>query len=343
MIGRRDILKFGGLAAASAGVSSFGSLPLMSQAGPPAARGVFAALAPTFAGIFIANAAGIWAKNGLNVQMKQVAGGPLAMVALTNKEADFAGTATSDPVVGWDKGIKTLTIAAFTNALTLEFTARNDWMARVGISPTASLEAKLKALRGARVGASTIGGGPAQMIRYLARTVGLDPETDMKILGVGFAQAKLAAFRGNQIDIAVGDAPDSDQMELEGTGHLYLNCPIEVPIFTEYPYTVLIVTHEFATQNPDVTRRVAQSIGDANDMFHTNFGKAMDALRAQLPSLNPKLLERAMERDKNFFPRGGRMNETMWKNIIKVSQEIKLIGSPLPTEEGQIWTNKFLG
>ena len=162
--------------------------------------------------------------------MKQVQGGPLAMVALTNREAQFAGVASTDPVIGWDKGIKTLAISAFTGSLDMQITARNDWMSRVGISPKSPLEESLKAFKGARVGSSTIAGGPAQYTRYLARTVGLDPERDMKIVAVGFGAARMAALRTNQVDLTVGSAPESDQVELEGFGSLYLDCANEVPI-----------------------------------------------------------------------------------------------------------------
>src|SRR5262249_17020665 len=108
--------------------------------------------------------------------------------------------------------------------LAMQFTARKDWMSRVGVSPKSALADKLKAFRGARIGASTIGGGPAQYTRYLARTAGIDPEHDMKILAVGFGAARMAALRTKQVDVTVGDAPEADQVELEGFGELFLNC-----------------------------------------------------------------------------------------------------------------------
>src|SRR4051794_37758256 len=69
-------------------------------------RGVYAAPGLSFSAIFLADRLGLWAKNGLTAELKQVQGGPLSMVALTNREASFAGVASTDPVVGWEKGIK---------------------------------------------------------------------------------------------------------------------------------------------------------------------------------------------------------------------------------------------
>ena len=102
-------------------------------------KGVYSSPGLSFAGLFLAERMGLWAKNGLKAEVKQVQGGPLAMVALTNREAQFAGVASTDPVVGWDKGIKTLTISAFTGSLDMQITARNDWMSQVGSRQRASL------------------------------------------------------------------------------------------------------------------------------------------------------------------------------------------------------------
>jgi len=267
----------------------------------------------------------------------------LAMVALTNREAQFAGVASTDPVVGWDKGIKTIAVSAFTGSLDMQITAHKDWMSRVGVSPKSPLEAKLKALKGARVGASTIAGGPAQYTRYLAQSVGIDTERDMQIVAVGFGAARMAALRTKQVDVTVGSAPESDQVELEGFGSLFLDCTNEVPLFREFPYTVAVVTPQLVNDQPDLVRRIAQTLGQANDMFHTRFGEAVDILKQMSPNIPGKAIESALERAKNSYPRGGRMTAAMWENNVKVAVDLKMISKSLPTGEGEMWTNKFLG
>jgi NitT/TauT family transport system substrate-binding protein len=339
MIERRQFIKTAGAAGfASALMIGRGS----AQQSLPEAKGVYAAPGLSFSALFLASQTGLWEKNGIKGELKQVQGGPLTMVALTNKEAIFGGVASTDPVVGWDKGIKTLAIGAFTGSLAMQFTARKDWMEKTGVSSKSPLQDKLKALKGARVGASTIGGGPAQYTRYLARTVGLDPERDMKILAVGFGAARMAALRTNQVDVTCGDAPEADQVELEGFGELFLNCPHEVPIFKEFPYTVVLVTPETADSQSDLVRRVAHTLGQANDMFSSNFGQVVDILKKQFASVPAKAMERALERDRDAYPKGCRMTSTMWENNIKVALDTKMITKPLPAQEGQLWTNKFL-
>jgi ABC-type nitrate/sulfonate/bicarbonate transport system substrate-binding protein len=344
MMERRKVLKGLGLVM-GAGVASPAILgrAAAQSAAKVSIKGVYSAPGLSFAAIFLADRAGLWTKNGIEAEVKQVQGGPLAMVALTNHEAQFSGVASTDPLVGWDKGIKTLAVFAFTGSLDMQITAHKDWMSRVGVSPKSSLEAKLKAFKGARIGASTIGGGPAQYTRYLARTVGLDPERDMQIVAVGFGPARMAALRTKQVDVTVGSAPEADQVELEGFGSLYVDCTHDVPLFREFPYTVAVVTPQLANDQPDVVRRIAQTLGQANDLFHTRFGDAVDILKQVSPKIPAKAIESALERAKNSYPRGGRMTPTMWENNVKVAVDIKMISKAPPTSEGEMWTNKFLG
>jgi len=304
-------------------------------------KGAYAAPGLSFAAIFIANRLDLWAKNAISARLNQVQGDPMSMVSLTNHEADFAGVASTAPIVGWSRGIKTLSIGAFTGSLVAQYTARKEWMSRVGVSSTSPLADKLKALRGARIGVATIGGGPAQYTRYLLRTAGIDPEQEAKILAVGFGAARMAALRTNQVDLTFGDSPEADQVELEGFGELFLNCAREVPIFTEFPYTVALVSYDVANEQPDVVRHIVQTLGQANDLFRTNFGQVVDVLKQQFPSVLPKAIERSLERDRDSYPQGCRMTTAMWENNVTVAVETKTISTPLPTQEGTLWTNRF--
>ena len=36
------------------------------------------------------------------------------------------------------------------------------------------------------------------------------------------------------------------------------------------------------------------------------------------------------------------MTTTMWENNIKVAVDLKMISSAIPSQEGELWTNKFL-
>jgi ABC-type nitrate/sulfonate/bicarbonate transport system substrate-binding protein len=114
-----------------------------------------------------------------------------------------------------------------------------------------------------------------------------------------------------------------------------------VPEFEEFPYTVLSVSPEVADQKPDVVRRVVHAIGQSNDMFTKDLGKAIDIMKASFSSVPPAAIERAVMRDKSIYPAGGRMTEAMWRNALKVAASMKMTSRELPYAEGTLWTNKF--
>ena len=103
-----------------------------------------------------------------------------------------------------------------------------------------------------------------------------------------------------------------------------------------------LVTPDLAKKQPDTVRHIAQTLGQANDLFGTNFGQAVDVLKQQFPSVPPKAIERSLERDRSSYPQGCRMTTAMWENNVKITLETKMISAPLPTQEVALWTNKFV-
>ena len=93
MIERRKVLKGIGLAISAACRVSGHSANALPRNRPRRfrSRACTRRQVLSFAAIFLADRAGLWAKNGLETEVKQVQGGPLAMVALTNREAQFCG------------------------------------------------------------------------------------------------------------------------------------------------------------------------------------------------------------------------------------------------------------
>jgi ABC-type nitrate/sulfonate/bicarbonate transport system substrate-binding protein len=341
---RRDLIQtLGAGLVVAAGATLQRPWPAMAQTKPGLlpGRGVCSAPGLSYSAIYIAKKHDLWSKNGVDYNLKLVQGGPLAMTALNTGEADFACVASNDPLIAWDKGIKTLVVGAFTTAVAMQMAARGDWMSKVGLTATSSVNDKIKALKSARIGASTIGGGPAQYVRYLATINGMD-ERELKLLAVGFGAARVAALRENQVDVIVGSAPDADEVALLGFGEFYLSFAADIPAFKDMPYTVLAVTPEFARKQPAAVRGIAYTIGQANDFIHSNFNDSLDILKAEFSKVDGRAIERSMQRDRATYPRGGLMTNSMWANAIKMVKSMRTVKSTPAADEGEFWTNKFL-
>jgi ABC-type nitrate/sulfonate/bicarbonate transport system substrate-binding protein len=342
MLKRRELIQTMG-----AGLVAAAALPPLAALGQSKphltpGRGVCSAPGLSYAALYIAKRRGLWDANGVDYKLTLTQGGGLALAALNAGEADFACLTSSDSLLSWDKGIKNLTVAAFTTGLAMQMAARNDWMTKVGITPSSPVPDKIKALKQARIGVATIGGGPAQYMKYTGSINGID-EHELKLLAVGLGAARIAALRENQVDVIVGSAPDADEVALAGFGDFYLSFATEIPEFKDFPYTTLAVLPEFAERRPEAVAAIARSVGQGNDFLQANFAEAVDLLRAEFPKIDGRAIARSMERDRSTFPRGGRMTVSMWENVIKAATSMRVVKSAPSAAEGELWTNKFLG
>lgn len=341
MIARRTFLQgSAGLVGVSLGLPT--THAAWAQARPIAIPGAFSAPGLAYASLFIANRKKLWAEQGLAPVLKQVRGGALAMVTLNSGESDFVCVASTDAMISWDRGIKVNVVAAIYGSLTIQLTARREWLEKSGVSPTSKIEDKVRALKGVRIGSSSLGGGPPQYLRFLGSLYGLDQENDIVITSVGQGPPRIAALREGRVDMVLGGAPEADQISLDGYGELFINFS-EIPLFKHFPFTVVTVTEELANKDPERVRRVARTIGAANDFIRNNFDASLKELQAHFSRINPEAIKRAMVRDRDAVPAGARMTEEMWANAFKWAAGVKAIKSPLPLKEGVFWTNKFLG
>ena len=263
------------------------------------------------------------------------------MVTLNSGDSEFVSVASTDAMIAWERGVKMLVVAAFYGSLTIQLTASREWMDKSGLGPNSGIEDKVRALKGARIGSSSLGGGPPQYTKFLGSLYGLDPEKDIRITMVGQGPTRIAALREGRVDMVVGGAPEADQIALDGYGDLYINFP-EVPLFKDFPFTVVAVKQEVADKDPERVRRIARTIGQANDLIRNDFDQAVVEMQAQFPRINPQAIKRAMTRDLAAVPAGGRMSETMWANGYKCAAAMKSIKATPPLAEGGFWTNKFL-
>ena len=336
-----DRRQFLGTAAGAVAVAATG-LPARAQQSPTKVTLVQAGPALAFTGIFVANRRKLWAKENLDVTVKQVTGGPLALTALVAGESEFATLASSDVAIAAERNLPVISVASVTTALVLGVGAGTKWMQAKGLTPQSPVEAKVKALKGTRIGVATVGGGPAQYGRYLLQAYGLDPKTDATFLPVGQAATRLAALREDRTDVFIGAPPEAEIAEADGYGTLFINLATEVPLFRDYAFTVIITSKDFVAKNEDAVRRFVRTLATANRSIHTDFADATAALQEAHPSVAPKAVEIAMQRFKTGYPNGAAQTEAMWKNVMVSMRETGAIQRDISAADGGIWTNKYL-
>ena len=144
-----------------------------------------------------------------------------------NGDVQFVSTAASDVLVARSRGDRLLSLGIFPASLEFHIATTNKWLESRGLTKNQvakmTVAQKIQGLKGATIGAVTVGGAPAQVVRYLLRQNNIKPDTEVRFAAVGAGSSRINALRQGQVDMIVGGIPDTEQPELEGWGLTYLS------------------------------------------------------------------------------------------------------------------------
>ena len=299
-----------------------------------------------FAPIWIAQRKGYFKEEGIDFEHILTTGGAVTMAALMNGDVQFASTAASDVLIARSKGDRLLALGIFPAALEWHIATSNKWLESRRLSKgqveKMTLQQKIQALKGTTIGAVTVGGAPAQVVRYILRQNNLKPDSDVRFAAVGAGSARVGALRQGQVEMIVGGIPDTEQPELEGWGLTYIRIGHEIDVFKDYPHESVHATETYLKNNPESTRAVLRAIVRGNNLILDNPSESDEILVRHFPKISPSVLRTVMSRSRATFRRNMTMTKSGWDNMHKVFMSVGLLKSDLNTAEGEFWTNKYL-
>ena len=174
----------------------------LSAAAADKLRISYASVTGNTAGItYVAQRAGLFAKQGLDVELILITGGPASISALLNADVDLDMRAPVAALQAMAHGVKLTFLLSQSN--TLEY----DVVTRPEIKD-------VKQLRGKKVGIIRFGGISELMVRYLFQKIGLDADKDIAIVQVG--QARFVAMEKGIIDATVFASAESAYAKRSG-------------------------------------------------------------------------------------------------------------------------------
>ena len=299
-----------------------------------------------FAPIWIAQRKGFFKEEGIDFEHILTTGGAVTMAAIMNGDVQFVSTAASDVLVARARGDRLLSVGIFPASLEWHIATNNKWLESRGLNKSQvakmTIAQKIQALKGATIGAATVGGAPAQVVRYLLRQNNLKPDTDVRFAAVGAGASRVNALKNGQVDMIVGGIPDTEQPELEGWGLTFIRLGHEIEIFKDYPHESVHALDSYIKANPAVTRALLRAIARGNNLIIDHPGESDDLLVKQFPKISPTVLKTVMSHSRSTFRRNMRMTKSGWDNLQKVFVAVGLLKSELNTAEGEFWTNQYL-
>ena len=155
-------------------------------------------VALTTAPVYLAEAKGYFAQEGLSVELNVTGGGGPDIKALIAGDVDFTYTASDQVILPWQEGKRLVMVMGVIPRALINWAMHKDVAQAKGITEKSPLADKLKALRGLTIGSTQPGSLTANLAAYTLRKAGLVPQQDANVIPVGSGLTWLAALEPTQ-------------------------------------------------------------------------------------------------------------------------------------------------
>ncbi len=282
---------------------------------------------------WVAQRSGAFEKYGLRIRPIFIRGGVVGVQALLSKDVLVEMQGGAAVVSAWAQGAKELKyIGAVGNKLDYILVANKN------IRTPADLKGK-------KVAVSQIGSSSDFVARYALRQVGLNPEKDVAIVGLGPAGERWAALQGGYIDATIVQPPLTLLARKAG-----------LPIFVDlakvdFEYTIsgVVTIASFIRSDPETVMNFMRGLADGMDFyrdernkdqvvrflgeyFRSNATEELEETRRAytqvtpgLPFISAKAIDNVIANDKNLAGMGLKAEEILDLSFLqKLQQERKV-------------------
>jgi ABC-type nitrate/sulfonate/bicarbonate transport system substrate-binding protein len=230
----------------------------------------YASVTGNTAGItYIAQRAGLFEKQGLDVELILITGGPASISALLNGDVDLDMRAPVAALQAMAHGVKLTFLLSQSN--TLEY----DVVTRPEIKDA-------KQLKGKKVGIIRFGGISELMVRYLFQKIGLDADKDIAIIQVG--QARFVSMEKGAIDATV--LASAESAYAKRNGFRVLDMPT-LPFFG----STIVTTPALIAKRSDTMMRYMRGYLDGVRLFLNDKERSMQYLGDLLRTKDRDMIE----------------------------------------------------
>jgi NitT/TauT family transport system substrate-binding protein len=215
--------------------------------------------------LFYARDRGIFAKNGLDVALQGLGGGPVAGAALQSGETQIADITGSEVISADAAGADIIILATLTPVYPYVFEVSR------AISSKDDLKGKTIAVRAS-------GDATDIATRVLLKKEGLDPDKDVVILAVQQEGARMASLMAGQICCTVAQVQDRALLEKNGFHMLFDMTALGIP----NAQGVIATNRAYAKEHSDVIQHFMDSLIESIAQSKKDKPGSLPVLKAQL-------------------------------------------------------------
>ena len=212
--------------------------------------------------LFVGQEAGIFKKQGLNLELVFIPGGSLSLQALIGKSLDLLMTGGPPVINAYLQGAKIKIIAGVTNLLPYNFV--------VGTGIRSSEQ-----IRGKKIGISRFGSNTDYVVRLALKQFALAPN-EVQIIQVGGSQARLVALTSGAIQATV--LSPEEALVAQKMGFSVLLDFIEKGI--EFPHVNFVAREDYLETQPQTVRVLIRAYLESVRYYKTHRPESVKKIMA---------------------------------------------------------------
>jgi NitT/TauT family transport system substrate-binding protein len=288
-----------------------------------------------FLPLFVASDKGMFAKEGLEVEIIPTSGDGPDIDALIAGSVQFTISTPNRLLTSYEQGKPLLAIMNIANKMAIDCVMNKTVAERLGVNGTTPLMDKFKALRGLKAAGTRPGAFTYLVLVDYAKRAGLDPRRDVQLLGVGGTNAMIPAIENGAIDVACGTSPGTDLMVERGKTIMFTYNSAGVdPAYNDFLFELLYVRPDYAKENPDTVRAFTRALLAAIAYIHeTPSMDQLPELRDRFGGVSDEILVRALDTLKPIYPRDGKVTPLSLEKASKFLIDAGAINAGAPWKE----------
>lgn len=237
---------------------------------------------------------GFFKTEGLDVTATDIPGGPKAMAAVIGGSAEIGNLAYFHVMKAIQKGSDLVAFACPLNQWPMAYLMKSDMMQKKGITIKSSLDEKIKAMKGLKIGVTSPGSGTDVIPRAFLKNRGIDPEKEVFIVPFGPVGAGVAAFEQGKIDVFQWSSPIPEMLEAKGVGKVIFNMSNgDVPEFNGYMWDSYFTTRKFYKENRETLVAFTRAIMKAIQYINENRKGTLEVIQKTFSEASPELVEKS--------------------------------------------------
>lgn len=279
----------------------------------------------TFVPLEIGEKAGIWAKNGISLDIIALKGGSQMQQALITGAIEVGlGSGTSLAFVA--KGVPVKGIAAF---------AGPPKELVIVTGPDSPIRT-IADLKDKKIGMTLAGSMADLLIREVARSQGWDPVSGIVQVPLGATRANLAAMKTGETDGFFTTIETGFQLEDEKAGRIVMNFG---DVVTDFITHAFYARDETIAKRPDVLRRFLTGWWQTIDYMKTHEDVSV-AVGRDIVQVDPSVLHRTFPALMSMFLPNGDFDPTALKKLSRSFVELGVLDKE--PDMASLYTTQFL-